>query len=207
MRRQYPLLGSLLLLSTLLLSGPLGCEETVTSPKSATAGTSETTSTGFNIQTTMDELAVVLTKRSELLQTLLRNPQAFTRTQADLVSQTFYEENRLIGLIDTQVKADPASLPLVCSAYDATARAAVHQQAKDYQAVRESPQCGPALAAKVYKNDYSQRARSDGIGIMYLMMNRGVRAYIEKFPESRGKFDLETLCLKQRLIEPFNPAK
>ena len=208
MLQQRPLTGPLLLLSTLLLSGSLGCEEKATSPEPAAVDTSETTpaAADFDVQVTMNELAAVLDKRSELLQKLLRDPQAFTRYHADLVSQTFYDDNRLVDMINDKMQAGPSSITLICSSYAETARAASSQAVHDYAAVRKSKQCGPDLAAKIYKSDYSQRAREGEIGVMYMMMAQGIRRYSEKFPESRdnklqGATDLEVLCIRERLIE------
>jgi hypothetical protein len=213
MPQQRPLTVPLFLLGILLLSASLGCEETGTSPKRVAADTSETTAADLDLQVTMDELAAVLEKRSEWLQKLLRDPQAFTRYHADLVSQTFYDDNRLVDMINDKMQAGPSSITLICSSYAETARAASSQAVHDYAAVRNSKQCGPDLAAKIYKSDYSQRAREGEIGMMYMMMAQGSRRYWEKFPEFRDQdlqnaSSLEILCIRARLIEEsFSPAK
>lgn len=154
----------------------------------------------------MTELAAVFEERSELLQELIGDPQAFTRSKAELVSQTYYDESRLVTLISGQIQAQPSWTPSICGWYDSTIRAPSRKSGRVWSTAMNSKECGPDLAARIYGTDYSEFERECEISAVSKMGRRGIDRFQTEFPISRDQDltnlgDLYVLCIKLRLIE------
>ena len=195
-----------LLFGILIAFVSLGCQKTAPSQATETPAL-ERAQADFDIEATMTELAAVLEERSELLQEMMSDPQAFTRSKADLVSQTYFNERQLVTRIGMHLQEDPRWPRSICQWYDSIIRAPLEKAILAMKTASDSKECGPDLAARLYGDDYSEWNRQIETNTAAMMFLHGIKRFEKEFPPSarikamENAGDIHVLCLKMRLIE------
>ena len=104
----------------LLVAFGAGCSESPRDPEPLIA---ESAQPAFDLEVTMLALAATLDARAELLKRAVDDPDAVDRALADALSDTLYEERRLVQMIRVQIEDQPTWMPTICQWYDSALRA------------------------------------------------------------------------------------
>jgi hypothetical protein len=182
-----------------------GCSESAQEP-TPVVETTPAQVEAFDLEGWMNTMATVLQNRCDLYQAALNDPAAFTRAQADLASNSYYEELHLVGLLWDHLDAHKDWTPSICGWYDSVLRSVEDRflflsgQMRDHDAFDQD------AATRIYNlNDADEdpgSRRKVHQTIMYFGYARFKKDHPDRLnPNFSDVADLYILCVKLRYIE------
>ena len=136
------------------------------------------------------QVADVLTVRGNELAALLENPNGFSKANAMVIVQTYYDETKYCIQLGTLVNENVPAMSRLCAGY-ASQLAEVNTRWVELNGkVRDSQVFDSAFTAHIFGEDYSQRARQMETPLALYLLSRGKGTYWEAYPEARSnEFD------------------
>ena len=162
----------------------------------------------FDIESTMYELKDTLEKRATLAREASVNPGAFSRAQADQISDSFVTEWKLVALIRAQQQAQPTWSRGICEWYDAVVKTPNLMQANNMnRAFSHDGPLGSSAAVRIYGDEVSPRAIENEYGVSYFIRRKALDRFSVASPGSgttapKSAADLHIDCVNRRFIKP-----
>ncbi len=132
------------------------------------------------------QLADVLTVRGNELAALLENPNGFSKANAMVIVQTYYDETKYCIQLGTLVNENVPAMSRLCAGYASQLEALNTRWLELNGEVRDSQMFDSAFTAHIFGEDYSQRARQMEPPLALYLLSRGKGTYWEAYPEARS---------------------
>ena len=136
------------------------------------------------------QVADVLTVRGNELAALLKNPNGFSKANAMVIVQTYYDETKYCIQLGTLVNENVPAMSQLCAGYASHLEALNTRWLELNSEVRNSQMFDSAFTAQIFGEDYSPRARQMETPLALYLLSRGKGTYWEAYPEARSnEFD------------------
>ena len=156
----------------------------------------------------MNELKDALETRGTLAREAAINPGAFSRAQAEQVSDSFVTEWKLVALIRAQQQAQPTWSRGICEWYDAVVKTPNRVQANNMnRAFSHDGPLGSSAAVRIYGDEVSPRAIENEYGVSYFIRRKALDRFSVASLGSgttapQSATDLQIDCVNRRFIKP-----
>lgn len=138
----------------------------------------------------VSQLADVLAVRGHELAALLENPNEFSKANAMVIVQTYYDETKYCIQLGTLVNENVPAMSQLCAGYASHLEALNTRWLELNSEVRNSQMFDSAFTAQIFGEDYSPRARQMETPLALYLLSRGKGTYWEAYPEARSnEFD------------------
>jgi hypothetical protein len=136
------------------------------------------------------QLADVLTVRGNELAALLENPNGFSKANAMVIVQTYYDETKYCIQLGALVNENVPGMSRLCAGYASQLGALNSCWLELNGEVRDSQMFDSAFTAHIFGEDYSPRARQMETPLALYLLSRGKGTYWEAYPDARSnEFD------------------